>query len=1051
MMKQKNRIKDDDIVDKNDVTTTLKKRSGHESSQKCRRRKSSSSRSSSSDSEDPPLMSSPPKRVRVAILELFRTQHILQNELGISLVTIRKDDDGESLLSILDGNVPDIRNSTERPQYENDIDEVSMSNSKQSRNVPKGKEMMYLRRNDEDVIADILEIIIAWSKLYISSSQTHETVGESVLTKASRIKCSCFMPPDWKPCFVDLKMETKSTDSDSQVMLSRTNEGYVEHPAVQGLSMLLKALHCIDTFGPALDELQVDEEQIFLETLSPDLDDHFGGLSERNDRMMAFVGMRNRQGMVRQLIASLQRDLIQNWGCQDRRNLFQAISLHFQEDDGASPTPTSPGENFKDGGEDDVGENHGIPFDSKSSSRLSTISERSILARIVTSLLLHRQNYCVALHLLYSYVISTMPSLGMEDYPCLPPVLSICVVESMLVTPHPSGRNLLEILVKNAEIESLRVVLATTAAVFRIRMASRDSRISGLAIVELAAYRRLKYLFGSHMNIKQRKFSNFASHERFSKVLFMNQIRCILESYFSRLSEIRSPSVASDTMEHWTTPLLMTLEADRAYLREVFFSFVDQFLEDLSYQTLRIVLGCAKACRRMEACNIERHRRRSSSRPSSPETLTSMSAGMSSYLVDGFIRESTRLVGNENKSVRKDLDGFAKVIIAVCLELGDGEGIIRLLLRCSLGGSFVSSTAPKPPTVARVINLERRKDRMAAFMASVIAQTGIVVVRGVIPPEHWEDAVCGESDDPGFYRALIGTYAVDGSKKGGQSNQRLSVWSSYPGVDSLLRAKWRPYDIRVFDDFASDDPNYLVSLTPSEKACALSHLSTWKGVASILPTDNSSMSKVSIASCTWSGYARGPSMFGSSDDGDGIGASSGLPSVPVALILEDDAILVDRFAERLDEILAEIPRDFHYCAIGYSRPKTAPLVDMSPPCKHIKLPTMTWYLTGYLLSAAGARYLLRQLPVEGPVDTWIGRMMLEKNWENEYGSRVGIGNVLHPGKRGASSNEKVVVSRNELKTCVKFRAFCASIPLCSQKVGQSWQQKDSDIVYSGKL
>lgn len=202
------------------------------------------------------------------------------------------------------------------------------------------------------------------------------------------------------------------------------------------------------------------------------------------------------------------------------------------------------------------------------------------------------------------------------------------------------------------------------------------------------------------------------------------------------------------------------------------------------------------------------------------------------------------------------------------------------------------------------------------------------------------------------------------------------------------------------------------------------------------------------------------------DDGDRMSNSNRIPPTPVAVVLEDDAICVDRFKDRLEEVLQELPRDFHYCAIGYAKPKEAPLVDV-PGCKHIKLPTMTWYLTGYLLSKAGARYLLNHLPVVGPVDAWIGRkMILASNWENEYGHRLGVGNAP---LKGAADDARPDISRKEIRVCVQFRAYCASIPLCDQKVRtasatgastkqnnknnnkpfQNWRLRDSDIMYSG--
>ncbi len=105
-----------------------------------------------------------------------------------------------------------------------------------------------------------------------------------------------------------------------------------------------------------------------------------------------------------------------------------------------------------------------------------------------------------------------------------------------------------------------------------------------------------------------------------------------------------------------------------------------------------------------------------------------------------------------------------------------------------------------------------------------------------------------------------------------------------------------------------------------------------------------------------SGFATGAALIHGNEDMD---------PVPVCVILEDDAVLSDRFAERLSSLLEELPRDFHFCSLGYSRPKTAPIVEYST---HLGIPSCLWYLTGYVLSLEGARHLIDSLPVSGPVD-----------------------------------------------------------------------------------
>ena len=195
-----------------------------------------------------------------------------------------------------------------------------------------------------------------------------------------------------------------------------------------------------------------------------------------------------------------------------------------------------------------------------------------------------------------------------------------------------------------------------------------------------------------------------------------------------------------------------------------------------------------------------------------------------------------------------------------------------------------------------------------------------------------------------------------------------------------------------------------------------------------------------------SGFAEGPALLAEKDH---------MPPAPVCVILEDDAILADRFAERLADVLKELPRDFHLCSIGYSRPKSAPIVPFS---SKLGIPSMLWYLTGYCLSEEGANYLLESLPVVGPVDSWIA-LKMTSNWDNVFGMKLGVGVHAKPNSE--------LPAHKDLCHILKFRAFCALEPLCTQKVrvaaaatagtvvaastGRNWRQRDTDIEYSGDM
>ena len=229
-----------------------------------------------------------------------------------------------------------------------------------------------------------------------------------------------------------------------------------------------------------------------------------------------------------------------------------------------------------------------------------------------------------------------------------------------------------------------------------------------------------------------------------------------------------------------------------------------------------------------------------------------------------------------------------------------------------------------------------------------------------------------------------------------------------------------------------------------------------------------------------SGFASGPAL---------LHENRAMGPAPVCVIMEDDAVLVDRFRDRLATLLCELPRDFHFCSLGYGRPKNAPMIEFS---ETVGIPTFLWYMTGYILSMEGARLLLDGLPVVGPVDSWVG-LKISSNWENEYGYAVGVGREARKSAKKAAmgtmqnistgdASTSNVLARKDLARVMKFRAFAALVPLCSQKVGQGhvagsadssgagaadasggtksqarnqhriiakWRDRDSDIVYSG--
>jgi len=355
------------------------------------------------------------------------------------------------------------------------------------------------------------------------------------------------------------------------------------------------------------------------------------------------------------------------------------------------------------------------------------------------------------------------------------------------------------------------------------------------------------------------------------------------------------------------------------------------------------------------------------------------------------------------------------------------------------------------PTV-RVINLRRRPDRALDFIGCAVHKEQLIVVKGPAKLRH-KSLISARKNvktplfiEPNEDEECPGDFAFDGQcTRDELEKQVLQRLDGKGTLADFVKAKWRPSDLKAFDRDARDGFE-LVQTSMTEKACALSHIASWMGVESTLSHigsctrgeyDHEFYQKKLSRMFKISGFARGPALLPGNEDMD---------PVPVCVILEDDAVVSDRFAERLASLLEELPRDFHFCSLGYSRPKNAPMVEYST---HLGIPSCLWYLTGYILSLEGARHLIKSLPVTGPVDSWIGMKMCG-NWDNTFGEFMGVGKYTRAKTK--------LPSRKDLAKIMKFRAFAALIPLCAQTLGTTgttaltrggWRNKDTDITYSG--
>jgi hypothetical protein len=734
-----------------------------------------------------------------------------------------------------------------------------------------------------------------------------------------------------------------------------------EHPACKAKQCAFTALRLMDLF-------------------SADLQSGAWDTLTRDDELR--VGVCNRESLVTSFMSSLAGEICDSWPIADRSSRIQTTAVHYNSSDNYD----------KDEG---FNVNNKAEFGAKSQARLSTIVERSLLVQLLIHYYDHRGQAEEQILLLIRYIMSTAPSLTVEEYPKYPPALSICIVEAMLtksVELIPNGKTEFSD-VEEGFIEALQgtaLAVHVSAAIWKQRLQSNDDRITDIARVNLASYERIVKLnldwFGEPLACDS-----------------LDEIPEVCKGHKAYNKDACAPIFA--------------------ILHGAAIQRLSMFASSPSSVTLANAVRCSVARRQIEIRQLDRYRHRIG-------TPTELDEFEEQRI---FLNKFENMKGLTKESLGGLFWEYVSAFARCCLDLSDGEAAMKLAHRfvssehstefSEVAHEAFGSIAQLSRTpLIRFINLKRRADRRNAFQSQAKIEK-VLLVEGIVKFE-------AEAGDASYY---WGDHAFDGASANFFDDSRILDY---------VATHWRPSDLKAFDrDAPSGDD--LVKTSTSERACALSHISTWEGVRrSLQPLSNSEVSMSPLHSkqvlrlFRISGFASGKALLSGNED---------MPPSPVCVVMEDDAILVDRFTDRLEELLRELPRDFHFCSLGYSRPKTAPVV---PYSSQVGIPSCIWYLTGYVMSFEGAKYLQRKLPVRGPVDSWIGMQMCS-NWENEYGQEIGVGMQSRPAA--------VLPSRKDLEQILKFRSFCALTPLCSQRVNASstasarrtWRQRDTDIVYSG--
>ena len=875
------------------------------------------------------------------------------------------------------------------------------------------------RRSDEKVVADMMASLRTLTSCVSDHSDTlHHRHYQPFCSRGQQHYCpNLYIGSAHDDC--DMKNETRVSASESAL----------QHPASIGLEYLIDVLtimsvYCHDSFD--------DHDWNLL------FEGQCSEMSEENMTILK-IGFRNRSLLVKRVLSSLHVEITRTWASIERASNFESTTMHFY--------PTENVSNQEQESSSDPDGEHSA----KNYSRLVNLEERISHGRIASLLYRRLGDFQKATELVLGYLISSTPSLGIDHHhPKIPPVLSMCVLESLLspeaydpISAKPNGEGeewfcqFIQLILSNTcsspyESQSLllKVVAFAThsaAKIWEERCTSSDKRIRDIASIEVAAYKRLLCLSnGAWLRSASEDEEEISTigHHILSGLTSNNKISHFSIEKLSR-AEVGLSCILS---------LITTSKADEII------KLCKNILANERCKLLWLLPACCFAhitivSRMWESIKLVS--------PTGRSTAAAAEAilNVKNELVRIIIAAVDIVLGTKEINV-ENIDAIIQCYQLIGDALGLQLFVKRVLSIVEEVKGATSSTrrriistllhAAENITV-RVINLQRRPDRLLDFFGRTVNDERILVMKGVakLLNQKQKATEFSSTKDEG------GNFAFDGKNDVAAQIAKMSEGDC--ALSDFVREEWVPMELAAFDTNAGSDFKE-VRTTTSEKACALSHIATWFGVLSSIDMGSVKVSnddKKAVRLITISGFARGPPMLNQNEDMN--------PS-PVCVVLEDDAILCDRFVERLDALLDELPRDFHFCHLGYSRPRLAPMVEYS---SELGIPTCLWYLTGYILSAAGAQHLISSLPVVGPVDNWIA-IKLRDNWTNRYGEQIGV---------GKHTKAKYTPSPKDLSRIMKFRAFAANVPLCSQKqvatasraTGEgNWRSgKDSDIKYSG--
>jgi len=653
-----------------------------------------------------------------------------------------------------------------------------------------------------------------------------------------------------------------------------------EHPASMGLKHLMTILSIMDTYCSE----DMDEEEwnsIFVCNQNADellLDGEEGlVLPEDEDVAILRIGMRNRCHLAERVLSSLDVEITRIWALTDRATYLETASIHFHPADVLDM-------------DDPINEKvHDKMYGAKSYNRLANMEERISHARIASLSHHRRGNLQKAAELVVGYIVSSAPSLGgAEEYPKLSPALSLCVLEALLALenyvpknsndeskkrpPEEDGRGWFQkhmahmfhagSCAEDDDDSPVRTLLGAlahpvhvAASIWRERSLCSDDRVRDAAVVELAAYDRVRRLDGTwllHPTFEWMDVEHIAN-------VGMGILASVTSNSFLGCDGNDAGSTLARTNEK------RAVAGIACVVSLLTLGDIDQIIR-LCDETSRNALFLLPAYCFAYASVMHR-------KWESTKLIGSGGAGGRHTAAAFTVEDRFCIIDSIMQNI--DLEDWSRidVVIQCCVLMGDGHRLqqlankvlprlSKLLVASAPENGNHSSTnnmttnrrrqqllsrtmgslidAGEIPTV-RVINLRRRLDRLLDFMGCAAHKEQLIVVKGPAKLRTRKSFLSGgvrKNDTEGCGDSCLdddGDFAFDGRcSREELETQVLEHLNGKKGtLADFVKAKWRPSDLKAFDRDARDGFE-LVPTSITEKACSLSHIASWMGVESTL-------------------------------------------------------------------------------------------------------------------------------------------------------------------------------------------------------------------------